>query len=443
MVPVVMETGISSGYLRPADGLVRQGTGPGVSRGGINWNGVMYRVMGTKLIQIDRDGTYDIIGDVGGTGQCTLDYSFDRLAVSSGGNLFYWDGVTLTQVTDPDLGTVVDFCWIDGYFVSTDGESLVVTELNDPTSVNPLKYGSSEIDPDPINSIMKLRNEIYAVNRYTIEVYSNVGGDFFPFQRIEGAQIQRGAIGTYASCVFIDTIAFLGSGRNESPGVFLGINGGTQKISTREIDELLSSYSEEDLELAVVETKNGKDHLHLWVRLPDRTVVFDAQSSKVLGTPVWFQLTSAIEGFESYRAKDLVWCYDKWNIGEDPVGSDFGYLSDGLSSQWGDIVRWEFGTSIVYNGGTGAIFNTLELVGLTGRNVLGTDPMVSTSYSTDGVVWSNPRSIKAGKSGERNKRLVWFSNGVMQNWRIQKFYGDSQVFASFARLEAQIEPLAV
>ncbi len=46
--------------------------------------------------------------DVGFGAQATLDYSFDRLAVASGGNLFYFDGSNLTEVTDPDLGYVVD-----------------------------------------------------------------------------------------------------------------------------------------------------------------------------------------------------------------------------------------------------------------------------------------------------------------------------------------------
>lgn len=44
LVPVPKDTGVSEGYLRPADGIVALGTGPGVDRGGINWNGVLYRV---------------------------------------------------------------------------------------------------------------------------------------------------------------------------------------------------------------------------------------------------------------------------------------------------------------------------------------------------------------------------------------------------------------
>ena len=156
-VPVPMKTGLSEGYLAPADGLTLQGTGPGIDRGGINWNGSLYRVMGSKLVRIDELGGVYEIGDVGLGGPVTLDYSFDSLAINSGDRLYYSNGTTLTQVTDPDLGLVNDFCWIAGYFACTDGEYITVTELNDPYTVSPLKYASSEADPDPITALLRLR----------------------------------------------------------------------------------------------------------------------------------------------------------------------------------------------------------------------------------------------------------------------------------------------
>ena len=52
MMPVIQETGISSGYLRPVEGIVEIGDGPGLSRGAINWNGIHYRVMGEFLCSI-------------------------------------------------------------------------------------------------------------------------------------------------------------------------------------------------------------------------------------------------------------------------------------------------------------------------------------------------------------------------------------------------------
>jgi len=445
MVPVPKQSGISNGFLRPGDGIVANGSGPGVDRGGVNWNGICYRVMGTKLVTVASNGTVTVLGDVGGPTSTlvTFDYSFDLLAIASGTRLYYWDPVaaTLTQNTDPDLGIVLDVVWVDGYFMTTDGEFLIVTELTNPLDVNPLKYGSSEVDPDPVVALLKLRNEIYALNRNTIEVFDNIGGTLFPFNRIDGAQIQKGVVGTFACCVYMEQIAFLGSGRNEAPSIYMGAAATAQKISTQEIDELLLNYTEAQLALVKMEARNDKAHQHLYVHFPDRTLVYDGAASQVLGEAVWFTLTTTVVGFSQYRARNLVYAYDKWLVG-DPQSSNIGYLVDTIGTHWGQKVRWEFGTLIVYNEGNGALFHELELVSLTGRVALGVDPQISTSYSLDGLSWSQDRFIRAGTIGNTKKRLAWFQQGNMRNWRIQRFRGDSDSHIAFARLEAQIEGLA-
>jgi hypothetical protein len=400
--------------------------------------------MGSKLVTVSSAGVVTILGDVGGPTDdlVSMDYSFDRLAVASGGRLYYYSPTLgLIQVTDPDLGLVLDVVWVDGYFMTTDGEFLVVTELTDPTQVNPLKYGSSEVDPDPVVALIKLRNEVYAINANTIEVFDNVGGDFFPFNRVDGAQVQKGAVGTHACCEFMQRIAFVGGGRGEAPSVYLAANATTEKIATREIDQILEGYSEATLSQILLEQRVEKDHTFLYIHLPDRTLVFDGTTSAALGQLVWFVLTTSLAGFEQYRARNFIYCYDKWILG-DPQSSNLGIVSEDISSHWGQIVRWEFGTIIVYNESLGAVFHQMELVSLTGSVALGLDPVISTSYSIDGKSYSQDRFIKVGTTGSPAKRLVWFQQGFMRNWRIQRFRGTSDAHISVARLEAQIEPMA-
>jgi hypothetical protein len=440
LVPVPKASGVSNGYLRPADGIVSFATGQGGDRGAINWNGQCYRVSGTKLVRVNANGTVDVLGDVGPGAPVTFDYSFDRLAIASAGNLYYWDGSLLQQVVDPDLGTCVDVVWVDGYFMTTDGEFLIVTQLNDPFSIDPLKYGSSEVDPDPVLALLKVRNEVHALNRYTVEVFENVGGENFPFQRIDGAQIQKGVVGTHAACVFAEAIAFLGSGRNEGISIYLGANGNAQPLATREIDQVLAQYSEATLSTVVLESRLDKGHQHLWVRLPDRTLVYDLAASQVVEEPVWFTLSGGLESLSAPPSAFLVRCYDKWLVG-DPASSRIGYLDENTSGHYGEAVQWEFSTAIIYNDGDSALIHELELVALTGSVAEGEDPTISTSFSVDGQTWSQDRYIKAGARGVRAKRLVWLQQGWMEHWRIQRFRSDSRAHLSFLRLEARIEPL--
>lgn len=442
MMPVPKQSGVSTEFLRPTDGLVSYGTGPGIGRGGINWRDELYRVMGTKLVKITQDGSVSVLGDVGGTGYVSMTYSFDRLAIASGGNLFYWDGAALTQVVDPNIGTVLDVIWIDGYFMTTDGQFLIVTDILNPMNVLPFAYASNELDPDPINAIIKLRNEVNAINRYTIEVFENVGLTLqFPFQPVDGAQIQKGSIGTHTCCVFLDALAFVGGGRNEAPGIYVAQNANAKKISTQEIDEILLQYGEATLAGCLLESRNDRAHRHLMLHLPDQTLVFDAVASEALNQPIWFTMVTAIQGIARFKAQNYVWCYDRWNV-EDPTSTTIGRTVDTIGSHWGQKVRWEFGTIIIYNNSLGTIINQMELVALPGRVALGQDPFIATSYSLDGLTWSQEQSIPVGSIGQTNKRLVWFRMGSMRNMRMQRFRGDSDAHVAFLRLEVTAEGLA-
>jgi len=126
----------------------------------------------------------------------------------------------------------------------------------------------------------------------------------------------------------------------------------------------------------------------------------------------------------------------------DTASNKLGYLTPEISTHWDEKVRWEFTTLLIYNEGKGAIVHELELVALTGRTALGDDPRISAEYTLDGLSWSQPKTIAAGKEGDRGKRLRWLSQGKMQNFRGQRFRGNSDAFMSIARLEARLEPLA-
>lgn len=443
MVPVPKQNGISNGYLRPADGIVQFAVGPGSVRGGAVWNGVSYYVSGANLVSVSGAGAVTVLGFVPGTDQVSIDYSFDYLIISANRQLFYWSPSTgLGQVTDADLGDCIDAIWLAGFTISTDGTSLVATDLNDPTNVNPLKYGSSEADPDPVKALKRIRTEFYAINRHTCELFEVTGGVLFPFQRNEGGQLTRGALGTHCVTVFNDALAFLGGGRKEAPAVWAGVNGSTIKLSTREIDTILEGYTDEELAASVLETRAFKNHNLLYLHLPDQVLVYDDPASRAVQEPVWYTLDSGLDDISTYRGRYFLWCYGKWICG-DPTNTNFGTVSDAVSSHYGQVIGWDFGTTILYNEGRGGIIHQMELACLPGRVAFGANPVVWTSFSDDGETWSQEWTCYAGMQGDRRKRLTWLDQGDLTNWRIQRFRGTSDAHMSFARLELELEALDV
>lgn len=432
LVPVPVATGLSDGYLRPAEGIVQQSAGLGPHRGGIVWDGVLYRAIGEALYRVRPDGSTQIVGGINASSRVQMDYGFDYLAVASGGGLWLYDKTTIRKVSDPDLGDVKGVIWIDGYFMTTDGEFLIVTELNNPFEVNPLKYGSSEVDPDPILALLKVRNEAYALNRFTIEVFGNVGGPAFPFQRIEGAQIQKGVVGPSACCVFADALAFLGGSRNEAPSIYIGINGQATRVATREIDQILGEYSEAELSEALLEERIYDGHLHLHISLPRHTLVYDQTASATLQQSVWFQLSTSRDATGRWMAEGVLRAYDQWHVCHPDTGA-IGILDDKITTHWGEQVNWQFSTPIAYNEGRGAVVHELELVALTGRAV----GEVATQYTSDGREWSQ---LRWANTSSRNARVSWRGLGIMRNWRAMRFIGSGPMVPT--RLEARLEPLA-
>lgn len=447
VIPTALSTGVSDAYLRTAEGidefaLINESFNGG-DRGAINWKGELYRVIGQYFLKIDSTGNYTIVGTLPTGGNVRFDFSFDYLAIACSNNLYLYNGTTVQQVTDPDLLEVVDMLWVDGYFMTTDGKFAVVTDINNPFSVNPLKYGSLQNDPSPIKALLKVKDEPYALSRYTISPLSNVGGTGFPFVVVDGGVIQKGIVGGRCACKYIETIAFLGSGRNEAIGVYMVNAGQPQKISTVEIDRVLARYTEDELATTLMEVRAHDDMQQLYIHLPNQTMVYDYFASQKLQYPTWYFLSSSADTEGFFRARNFVYVYDKWTCGDVVDARKIGYFTKDHCAQYGEAIGYRFDTPLVYGDGKNVIVHEMELVATTGTNYNDdfTEQFVSRQYSIDGKTWSDAKLRSLGAVGDYNKRVRWLSCGMLRNWRTERFSGLTKHSISFARLECVFEKL--
>lgn len=435
---VAVDNRIAKAQFRAPSGAIPVANGPGIDRGAITWNDVLYRVMGTKLVKVTAAGTITTLGDVGGVGPVTLDFSFDRLIIRSGANLYYYNvTIGLIQVTDVDLGPVVDMLWIDGYTMTTDGTSIIVTELNDPTSILPLKYGSAEEDPDMVTGLIKFRNEAYALGRNTIQVLRNIGGNGFPFTNLKGASIPVGCVGPMAKCLYADSFAFVGSARDEAIGVYLAGSGSATRISSRTIDDELAKVA--DPSAIILENRSSRAERRLLVHLPDKTLVFLLNATKELQEPVWYVARSGAG--KAYRLRNATIAYGKTYVGDTETAA-LGELSDAVSTHFGETAEWRFDIGLLYNAAKGGIVNAIELIGLPGRAPFGVDGTAWLSMTRDGQTFSVERPHSMGKAGQTALRLQWRPRTSFRNWIGFRFRGYSAAMPGFAACEAQVTPLA-
>ncbi len=434
--PTAFDTKLSKGYLRSPMGATVLADAPGIDRGAINWNDNCYRVMGSKLIRMEMALPVEL-GDVGEGDYVAMDYSFDRLMVLSGGNMWFYDGTAVTQVTDPDLGTVIDGIWVDSYFMLTDGRYIIVNQLSDPYQFDPLKYGSADDDPDNVTGLLKIRGEVQVLGRYTVQPFRNVGGNGFPFQAIRGATIPKGCVGPAAKCLFGETFAFVGSGRNEALGIYQAGSGTATKLSTEQIDRELAKVA--DLTTIKLEQRVSGDEARLYVHLPDRSWVFMARSSQDVGAAVWYEVGSGSD--QPYRIRNAVMAGGRTYCG-DALAPRIGLIDTSVSSHFGIDTEWRFDVGLIYNQAKGGIVHDLELVGLPGRVEAGDKPIAFMSSSRDaGETWGMERATATGALGQRVIRVRWSPHSRFGLYVSYRFRGISKQMAGWAALEANLEPL--
>lgn len=459
LVPTIKESGISQMFLRSAEGLTRfDQNAPvmtGHDRGGINWQGTCYRVIGSNFVSVSASGSVTVLGQVPDDGNpVAMDYGYSNqgIGIVSGKTLWFYTiqlpsgstgALALRQCTDSNVGAPIDLIWMAGYFVLTDGKSVYVTQLANQFTFNTQLFGSSSNQPDPINGLWKFRNELYVGNRYQIPILDNVGGTGFPFSENQGATIQKGVIGPYAKCLTSQGFAFLGGARDEAPSVWLSAGLGiAQNIATREIQKLIKTYTETQLATATLEYWAEDEQQFTYLHLPDYTLAYDVAGSQAAQQPLWFLLDSSNDGTGAWRAWHPVYCYGKFLMG-DKTDQRIGFLDQTTAAQYGVNARWQFDTIFAYNKAKGFTVTALELIGTYGRAATGEIDTMSMQYTNDGQKWSAPKFISMGAQGQTGKRAQWRPKHFFRNFRGYRFAGFNAAPISFAALEADGEPMMV
>lgn len=424
------ESGNSQGYFRQHDGITKHITGNGIDRGGINWNGRYFRVSGNDLIEIFNDDTIAIRGTIPGTDKCRFDYSFDALSISNGDSLYYYSNEKkMQQASVNNFGYVIDHKFMDGYFFTTDGANIVQSDLTDKTKASPLKYGSSELDPDSIIALQRIRGELYALNRYTIEVFDNTGGEGFVLSRISGAQIMKGCVGLHANAVINDALVFIGSGRGEKLGVYLAGGGQAKKISIIDVDNVINGLSESQKQALTIDVKVDSNGDYIYIHLEQFSYMYN------ITTNLWSIVKSNDNGF---RGKNLVLWNGNWHCG-DAQSNDLGVISMIIKDHFSERVNYEFRTLVNDNQGTGFIVHHLELV--FSASTYSKPGSIGLSLSNDQSMTFKPIRYKTVKTGTREQRLVWLKNGIVRNNATVRFNWNSDIILTIKKLMGYIEPL--
>lgn len=437
MVAVIKEIFGVRGYMIQYPGLTFLGDGGDPCRGGI-WNErfkELYRVHGESFLSVDKDGNTNTLGSISGSSTVSLPYSFNTQAIIGGGNYYLYDSTNgFRQVTDTDVGNPIDATWINGYYFFTDGEFIYHTDIGDEESIDPLKFSTSEFSPDPTLGVAKTQdNKVAVFNRYSVEYFRDVASDNFAFTRIEQRAIKIGIVGTHCKCEMGARFYILGGRKEESVSCHSVAVGSSEKIATREIDQIIGQYTEEELSNSVVECYAEDGNNYVVYHLPNETLLFNETVAKKSGIEqAWTRLGSGIETYTTYRGIHYVndARLGKWTLGDKTDGS-IGVLDEKEATQYGNISEWTLFTPFTYLETTS--IDELEVETLPGFNDKG-DATVFLSLTYEGVAYGNQETILYGQPGNYTQRFIVRRLGYVRDWFSFRLRGATRSRMAFSRM---------
>lgn len=408
MTAVVSQVEGDTGYLLSHDGLTEFSETSGTARGGyfnerLNRH---FRVSGSNLESVGVDGSIETLGTIEGQGTVSFAESFNSLAIVAGGRYYLYDAAGLDEVTSPNLGVPIDITWFSGIYVMTDGEYLFNTDLQDETEIRVLDYVSSEFASDPIKGLLRTdSNQIVAFNRYSTEYfYFNAASDVnaSPLQVIPGKSNRIGIIGTHCKCFLDGMIFILGGRKDESPSIHI-LNGANETtIATREIDKIISEYTEAELSGAVLEDRTVDRDKFLIVHLPRHTLLYNHTVGGQMGAnAAWTFLKTG--GNDSWRG--IYGVFDprisKWVYG-DRLENKLGYLDQQSFAQYGEEQEALIYTPIIP--AKRVSINQIQLDTIAGY----ASPVISVamSMSYDAVTWGEEHWTIVSKPDNYNTDYI-------------------------------------
>lgn len=430
----------ADGYMLCYPGLTKVADGSGVDRGA-NYNerfANLFRVSGTKLVQLNTNGTINVLGSVPGTLQAAMPYSFNTQAVIADSRMFlYSPSGGFSEITDTDLGNPIDGVWVDGYYFLTDGEFIYHTDLEDESSIDPLKFATAEFMPDKSLGVGKTQdNKVIVFGRYTMEYFINRATANFAFERVPTRAQKIGIVATHAKCESGGKWYVTGGRKEDAVSVHIVTLGQAQKVSTREIDKLLAKYTEPQLADMRMESRTEDDVTFILIHLPNETLCFNETVAESFGKEsAWSILKTDIAGDKTYRGINGVFDArrSQWVYG-DKLSGNIGRLDNTVFTVYEEAIEWLLFSPFMKFDGMSV--DEIEIETLPGGTSF-EDATVAFSVTQDGLTYSKEWFTLYGEPQEYGRRFYQRRLGAFQDWAGFKFRGATKSRMSFATMKVR------
>lgn len=367
----------------------------------------LYVVAGDRMYAIDVNGAFGDIGFIPGVGPVDMDDNGTQLgvAIPSTGQLFYFtpDTGVLAQVTDPDFVSAISIACLGGYTICAraDTDTFAWSAIGDMASWDALDFAAAEGASDPLVRLKRVNEQLWLFGSRTTEIWTQSGNADAPFQRLNGAFIERGIAASFSYASRLSVPYWLGDDRV----VYTGAGVSPTRISTHAIEQVIGGYETVADARGFIYEQEG--HVFYCLTFPSGgdTWVYDAI------TQTWHERESEAAAYGG------CWrCIDTVGFGGATVSGDLAdnrmYVLDPtfFSEDGDEIIRVATGAPLM-NEGRRVFVSQIEADMQTGVGLntgQGSAPVVWMNFSDDGGrTWSYNKTASIGRMGRYRTRALW------------------------------------
>lgn len=380
--------------------------GSSAVRGGIEWGGDLYWIVGGDLHKRTSAGAVSTLGSIGTvSGVVVFAPGPSHLVFVDGAKGYYTQGSSVTEITDaqfPDGATHV--AYHSGFWLVNDPSNagrVYRSGSLDPTAWEALDFATAERDPDELVGLIVANQQLWLAGEYTTEAWG-ADGSSFGFGQIAGGFTEVGLAAPYSLAVGAGGVVYwLGKSRQGQGAILRGQGIQGQRISTTGLEAEIGGYS--TISDAIGFCVYWESHSLYILRFPtaNKTWVWDEASQ------AWYEWTRY--GGGAFRANCAIFAFGKILFGDPEDGNLFEFDKDAHSDNGEPIEFERIDRHMVEAGDRKPLHHrSLELEVETGVGSDTMSPEWMLQWSDDGGhVWSNEHWRAAGLVGRRNTRLVW------------------------------------
>lgn len=358
----------------------------------------LFGVSGTALYRATTS-----LGNIDGTGHCSMAGYETDLFVTRGAGLWRWNGSALTQISFPDSANVTA--------ITVGGSRLIAVRKDTGkfywssalgATIGALDFSTAENSPDRLLDLLFIDDILLLFGAETVEFWPNTGDSDLPFQPLEGRVIEKGIRATGCAAALGSTFAWV---TNENAVCLQDEN---NVISNPGLQERIEASTACRL---FTFTLDGGEFLAL--RLDSETQVYNPR------TGLWAE-------FASYGESNwLPQCF---------AGGVFG-CSNGKTAEWGadyedfgGVFERRFRGGFPIDGGGVNIANVQLRANVGQTPFLAGDyttPMIEMRLSRDaGQTFGSWRAVSLGAQGNYRQKVEWRACGMasrpgfLAEWRL-------------------------